>query len=506
MRKRNLLRLVLPILLWTFLAAGNVLAATYYVDFASGADTNAGTSTTAPWKHAPGMTGCSNTCSSTTLSGGDTLTFKGGVTWTSSFPWNLKGGSSSAITYTTDHTWFAGTSYAQPTFDDGHADPGANGMISASNVGFITVNDLQFVNCGTAEVANSDKCLVWENTHDITITNSTFATESWIGNYFIFDSPGSYSNFTFTGNDFSHNSGAMWFASAQANTSEHNVTYKQNTFHDYTSQIGGGVHGDGAWHYFSVPAGDGTQFVDQVTFCDNRFYGDFRNSFAGGGAMTAFFFTEGGFSGVICNNDMSFTPVQASMFDSLIVISANANPKATGVQIYNNSLVNVGTNAMSAGMRLDSDTANMTVKNNIISGMQYALYIHNTTGTPVGFVSDYNLLNPTGGLDWLESIESYAQWKALGFDTHGALGVNPDFVAAPGNEQLSASSPALSMGAGTNLTSLSIPVLDADLDGVPRPGSGAWDIGAYQAGGAAGSTPPPASSLLPPTNLSVSVH
>ena len=191
-----------------------------------------------------------------------------------------------------------------------------------------TLNDLDFINCGTAQTSNSDKCLVWENTHDITISNSTFATESWIGNYFIFDSPGSRSNFTFTGNDFSHNSGAMWFASAQGNTSEHNITYTHNTFHDYTSQIGGGVHGDGAMHYFSVPAGDSTQFVDGVTFCDNRFYGDFRNSFSGGGAMTAFFFTEGGFSGVICNNDMSFSPVQASMFDSMIVISANGNSES----------------------------------------------------------------------------------------------------------------------------------------------------------------------------------
>lgn len=505
MRKRYLLRLAIPLLSWMFLAVGNVFATTYFVDFAGGADSNAGTSNSAAWKHAPGMTGCSGTCSSTSLVGGDTVTFKGGVTWTASFPWNLKGGSSSMITYTTDHTWFAGSSYTQPTFDDGHADPGGTGMVSASNTGFITLNDLDFINCGTAQTSNSDKCLVWENTHDITISNSTFATESWIGNYFIFDSPGSRSNFTFTGNDFSHNSGAMWFASAQGSTSEHNITYTHNTFHDYTSQIGGGVHGDGAMHYFSVPAGDSTQFVDGVTFCDNRFYGDFRNSFSGGGAMTAFFFTEGGFSGVICNNDMSFSPVQPSMFDSLIVISANGNAKATGVQIYNNSLANIGTNAMSAGMRLDSDTANMTVRNNIISGMSTALYIHNISGAPVGFSSDYNLLNSSSGLDWLESFESYSQWQAQGFDTHGELGVDPGWVAAPGNEQLTTTSPALKLGAGSNLTSLSISILDSDIAGASRPSSGAWDAGAYQAGAAA-TTPTPPAVVAPPTNLSVIVN
>lgn len=204
---------------------------------------------------------------------------------------------------------------------------------------------------------------------------------------------------------------------------------------------------------------------------------------------------------MICNNDMSFTSAIPGNFDSLIVISANGNPKASGVQIYNNSLVNVGANAMSAGMRLDSDTANMTLRNNIISGMASALYIHDISGAPVGFSSDYNLLNNTSGINWLESFKNYSQWQALGFDTHGKLGIDPGFLAAPGNEQLTANSPALTLGAGTNLTGLSISILDSDLNGVARPASGAWALGAYQTGAAA-STP----AVAPPTNLSVSVN
>lgn len=192
------------------------------------------------------------------------------------------------ITYTTDHTWFAGSSYSQPTFDDGHANPGSTGMVSDSGVGFITLNDLRFVNCGNASAANSNKCLVFENGHDLTFTNNTFSTESWISIYTPMTSPASRSNFVLTGNDFSHTSGAWWLTNNQANTSEHNITYNHNTFHDYSDQIGGGVHGDGAFHYFSVPAGDGTQFVDKVTFCDNRFYGDFSRSFGSSGGMTAF--------------------------------------------------------------------------------------------------------------------------------------------------------------------------------------------------------------------------
>jgi hypothetical protein len=500
MHKRNLLRLTIPLLSWILFAATNVFATSYYVDFASGADANSGASTSAPWKHAPGMTGCTGVCSTAKLVNGDKVTFKGGVTWTGSFPWTLTGGTSSMISYTTDHTWFTGSAYAQPTFDDNHTE---TGITNASGTGFITLNDLKFVNCGTAENFGDDKCLVWEQVHDITLTNDTFATESWITNYFPFDAPGSYSNFTITGNDFSHTSGAFWFGLTQANTSVHNVTETHNTFHDYASQIGGGVHGDGAMHYYSVPAGDGTQYIDNFTFCDNRFYGDFHQSFPPDGGMTAFFFTEGGFSGVICNNDMSFTSAIPGNFDSMIVISANGNPKASGVQIYGNSLVNVGANAMSAGMRLDSDTSNMTLKDNIISGMASSLYIHDTGGgAPSGFSADYDLLNNTSGINWLESFQTYAQWQGLGFDTHGKLGVDPGFVAAPGNEKLSATSPALSLGAGTNLTGLSIPILDSDLSGVARPATGAWDIGAYQAGGSSSTNTPP----NPPTNLTASVQ
>jgi hypothetical protein len=467
-------------------------AGTYYIDYVGGADANNGTSKSTSWKHAPGMTGCTGICSSITLVNGDIVVFKGGVTWTSSFPWTFQGGSSSTITYTTDHAWFGGASYSEPVFDDQAAHPGATGMGNASGVGFITINELKWVNCGSPQTANSDKCLVFTNTHDISLTNSTFLTESWISVYFVFSSPGSYSNFTFTGNDFSRTSGAIWFASAQPNTSMHNVTYNSNTFHDYSSQIGGGVHGDGAWHYFSVPSSDSTQYLDGVTFCNNHFYGDFRNSFAGGGAMTGFFFAEGSLSGTICNNDMSFSPVQANMFDGLIVLDGYNNVHPMAVGIYNNSLANIGANAMSAGIHTSGGFNNITVKNNIVSGMTYPVYVED--GNPT-FVSDFNVYDGTSGqLVFGPSFQGYSQWQAAGRDTNSKLGVDPLWVAAPGNEQLSSNSPAIS--AASNLTS--IPALASDISGFPRPNSGAWDAGAFKFQSSAGPNPP--------TALTATVH
>lgn len=455
--------------------------ATYYVDFVGGADTNNGTSKSTPFKHIKGMTGCTNTCNSTTLTDGDIVFFKGGVTWTDSWPWTLVGGTSTGIIYTTDKTWYTGGSFTQPTFDDHGANPGGTGMANVTNAGYITLNDLKFVNCGVGGVANSNKCLVFANTHDIAITNSTFATESWISLYFVFTSAGSYSNFTWTGNDFSHTSGAVWFASAQANTSMHNITYNNNVFHDFASQIGGGVHGDGAWHGYVIPGSDSSQYMNNMVFCNNRFYGDFRRSFGTTGAMTALFFQEGANEGLtICNNDMSFTPVQASMFDGLIVLEGESNSKSSGVGIYNNSMASIGTNPMSAAIHISGNYKNITVMNNIASGMNYPVYLEDPTGSGATYTTDYNLWNGTSGqLVWGGSFQSYGTWKGEGRDTHSVLGSSPAWVSAPGNERLLPGSRAIM--AGANLTNLGIRILNSDYVGVDRPiGSTAWDIGAYQ--------------------------
>src|SRR5579862_4367970 len=103
---------------------------TFYVDFSSGSDSNAGTSQTAPWKRVPGMTGFTG---SYTSQPGDTFIFKGGVTWTASYPWTFKSGASGApIIYTTLSSWYNGSAFTRPVFDDGHADPGGVGMANTS--------------------------------------------------------------------------------------------------------------------------------------------------------------------------------------------------------------------------------------------------------------------------------------------------------------------------------------------------------------------------------------
>jgi len=56
-----------------------IWATHYYVDFAGGNDSHAGTSTASAWKHAPGDVLASGTAAAATLVAGDTVLFKGGV-------------------------------------------------------------------------------------------------------------------------------------------------------------------------------------------------------------------------------------------------------------------------------------------------------------------------------------------------------------------------------------------------------------------------------------------
>jgi hypothetical protein len=101
--------------------ASNLFAATYYVDYSAGSDSNNGTSKTAPWQHAPGMQTCTNLCRSTTINAGDSIILKGGVTWPNgSFMWSLPGGATGNPVYIgVDKTWYAGSSWSRPILSPG---------------------------------------------------------------------------------------------------------------------------------------------------------------------------------------------------------------------------------------------------------------------------------------------------------------------------------------------------------------------------------------------------
>ncbi len=140
------------------------------------------------------------------------------------------------------------------------------------------------------------------------------------------------------------------------------------------------------------------------------------------------------------------------------------------------------------GIRILGGT--VTVRNNIIDGANTGLYV-DTPGTLSSCNNNlfYNL-NPTEELRY-GTFQSFAEWKALGFDKNSAF-ANPLFVSTLDSSidlHLQATSPA--RGTGANLSSS----FTTDAAGTAR-GSGAWDIGALAYGG---STPPPPTQPPDPT-------
>jgi hypothetical protein len=112
----------IAIVLCLLLASGSAFAATYYIDYSSGNDSNNGTSKTTPWQHLPGMPGCQGQCSAAAPQPGDQLILKGGVTWPNAslgWEWTWSGSAGNPIYIGVDQTWYAGSSWSRPIFNGG---------------------------------------------------------------------------------------------------------------------------------------------------------------------------------------------------------------------------------------------------------------------------------------------------------------------------------------------------------------------------------------------------
>lgn len=151
-------------------------ATTYYIDYVGGNDTdNLGTSKEAPWKHAPGMTGCSGNCaayeaahnSADTTGAGNSFIFKGGVTWPLSvlpFDWTHgRGTDGNTIYFGVDVTWYTGESWTRPVLDAEGGTPTHNGntdsMVRFYGDGYV-IDNIELKRMNQADDPANDRAMM----------------------------------------------------------------------------------------------------------------------------------------------------------------------------------------------------------------------------------------------------------------------------------------------------------------------------------------------------------
>jgi hypothetical protein len=541
-------------------------AATYYIDFPAGSDANNGTATNAAWQHCPGDAKATGIPATTPLAAGDTVIFRGGVSYTNSITVKWSGTTGNPITYdgNSAETWGTGKAildgmYLLTNGVPGYPNYGANFILL--NRANVTIRNFQIQHTGGVPmnsytnysypanvlpnvygigvwIVDSTNILVansliqemgyWTNNFpvntdktgqngmgiklcsvvNVMVTNCAFHRMAYcIGINSGYPASGTVcSNIVISSCDFSHYINWMITISPSSpSVTLGNILITNNAFHDAwetTSAYwwGGGSNannGGGFPHFDGIFMGLANLpniVYTNIVVAANKFYWNNTN---GGGTAWIFLSCMGGDVSILNNvcvnnyNSYGFVYVQDGPF-------ATNNVTPINFKIYNNTVAgpNCGfyerwTSPANGG---DPGRGTIRVKNNIFyivntNTFSVPINIQDTTNGPKEL--DYNLYyvketyNQDVILSWYtNSTHLYAglyDVKGIGYEQHG-IEANPQFVdfsyglgfnSSLNNLHLQTNSPAI--GAGANLSA----VFSTDKDGILRPASGAWDIGAY---------------------------
>jgi len=152
------MRLFVFVLMLFLGGAAPLFAATYFVDYAAGSNTNAGTSPRSPWKHSPGDPAATGLPAVAALAAGDTVYFRGGVTYvftgTSGIALKWKGVSGQPITY--DGNSNGGWGTGQARFSDNNGAHGITAFAASSFVEHLVFRALEFTKIGGTATLPAD--------------------------------------------------------------------------------------------------------------------------------------------------------------------------------------------------------------------------------------------------------------------------------------------------------------------------------------------------------------
>jgi hypothetical protein len=450
--------------------------ATYYVDFASGSDINAGISKDAPWQFAPGMNDCGYNCAVYGLRPGDRVILKGGVTWANGgFPMvvSASGTSGNPIYYGVDQTWYAGNSWSRPVFDleNGTWD---SAPVLANAANYVTFDNLEIKN---EAVVNSDS---WPPRSAIAANGgSNITVENCYIHGWSIQNP-------VTGSDFSPAGGIAFYNGSSGGT-------VQNCVLDGSpeSNSGVGIYGGAFIHGNTIEnVPNGMVLTDPTATVTGNQVFSVPYSVDPSTTSNAIYAYS---SGTISNNIVHDLVPGASA----IVLEAGSSELGNTQYVYNNLIWNVGD---SSPITIGSDLLGPNSPSN--------QFIYNNTfssGAAAGCISvDPDVYQPTNVtvqnnhcISEQPSSQAWCWNHANGNFNCGSVS-NLSFgnnvlmtsatAAAQGymlaNSFEASASTGATVGAGLNLISACVTIgssLCSDRLGVARPGgSTPWDAGAYQ--------------------------
>jgi hypothetical protein len=476
-----------------FAALLSVNAATYYIDYSNGSDTNTGTSKSAPWKRQPYMSGFAG---SYTHQAGDRFIFKGGVTWTAgSLPMSIPAGGNSGVRdyYGVDQTWYTGASWSQPVFDKQRN--GDKCLILQFGVRYVTFDNLDIKNPQVGSTfavgcvilnGNQDITFQYCHIHDWYRVSAAQVPDggTWggiINNPFGQVPTQPIQNFLVTHCEIDNTNGggiggAIYYAGEVAYSKIHHVSnglllgnqnihdsefYQVNTSPDgpaahtnviYVSQWGG------SQNVTNIPALLYTLYLHDCTAAET-IYVVLDNSATGG---------------IGTKNIYVYNNVQTNCNKGVDIDPAGNGTGPSNIFVYNNTFeLASGAFVRSAKRPGSPPAASVTSKNNHFIGSGSSL--QNDGGTPT-IVQSNNIQHASTAI-----AAAAGYLSAASFAPAGGSGVT--------------------VNAGLNLSSTGFPAitLDTSRGGLRTAVSrgSTWDIGAYKYNGAAAPPPTPTPTATP---------